>query len=78
MTDQTKTCRMCGETIKSNAKRCPHCTSFQSIINFPVVIALIGIAIIIVIRFSWFVGITSTLVVLVQKLVHDLSRVVGR
>jgi len=26
----TKICKMCGEEIKAVARRCPHCTSFQS------------------------------------------------
>lgn len=45
MTDQLKICRMCGEEIKANAKRCPHCTQFQSKINAPIVVVIIGLAI---------------------------------
>jgi hypothetical protein len=51
MTDQMKTCRMCGEEIKAIAKRCPHCTHFQSRINAPIVIVIIGLAIVIATRF---------------------------
>lgn len=50
MSDQMKTCHMCGEDIKSNAKRCPHCTSYLSKMNLPVVIAIIGIGIVIASR----------------------------
>ncbi len=52
MSEQTKACRMCGETIKSKAKRCPHCTSYLSIFNLPIIVAITSIAIIIVVRFS--------------------------
>jgi hypothetical protein len=51
MTDQMKTCRICGEEIKAIAKRCPHCTSFQSKINAPIIIVIIGLAIVIATRF---------------------------
>jgi hypothetical protein len=51
MTEQTKTCRMCGEEIKAIAKRCPHCTNYQSKINAPILIVIIGLAIVFAARF---------------------------
>ena len=51
MAEQTKTCRMCGEEIKAIAKRCPHCGSYLKIMNVPVLIAIVGLAIIIAARF---------------------------
>lgn len=51
MTEQTKTCHMCGEQIKAIAKRCPHCTQHQSKFNSPIIIFGIVLALIIVTRF---------------------------
>jgi len=42
---------MCGEQIKAIAKRCPHCTHFQSKFNSPLVIFGIVIAFIVITRF---------------------------
>ena len=44
MADQVKNCKVCGEEIKATAKRCPHCTSYLSYLNIPIIIAIIGAA----------------------------------